>query len=470
MKAITKVVPVQAASSSTRIYATSEVRLSMYLVPPVGEITVEELELYAIDRLKVLKEIENIRVRGLTGAAYYNRMREFADKFLPISTAQEQRKDHISHFLLRFAYCRGDDRKWFLRQETDLFRYRLKNVITVPEFIKQNKLHYENISAEEFAQYGDSLKHLVKSNKPDKRAFGHQPIDEPEITHTAFYKVPFEKACDLVARRRVIMKKGFAFLHFEDLVSIICREFKDTLGEGLEASERAFPERVAQDERISGFMHNLPRQYIDRDWSKVTQTGTLDLSNINELAQRSFPLCMRSMHESLRSKHHLFHDARMQYGLFLKGIGLTLEDALKFWKSEFTRVSRITPEKFDKEYAYNIRHNYGLEGRKADYTPYSCVKIIESQPAADKEHGCPYRHFSRERLVSTLQKHGLDGNEVEDIIGEVDGQRWGHACHKYFMARHKGYSMTELVINHPQQYYSHSCKYHKQTTPQEAAQ
>lgn len=41
-----------------------------------------------------------------------------------------------------------------------------------------------------------------------------------------------------------------------------------------------------------------------------------------------------------------------------------------------------------------------------------------------------------------------------------------HACHKYFMARHKGYSMTELVINHPQQYYSHSCKYHKQTTPQ----
>lgn len=41
----------------------------------------------------------------------------------------------------------GDDRKWFLRQETDLFRYRLKNVITVPEFIKQNKLHYENVRA-----------------------------------------------------------------------------------------------------------------------------------------------------------------------------------------------------------------------------------------------------------------------------------------------------------------------------------
>lgn len=35
------------------------------------------------------------------------------------------------------------------------------------------------------------------------------------------------------------MKKGFAFLHFEDLVSIICREFKDTLGEG--ANTQGYP-------------------------------------------------------------------------------------------------------------------------------------------------------------------------------------------------------------------------------------
>jgi len=27
----------------------------------------------------------------------------------------------------------------------------------------------------------------------------------------------------------------------------------------------------------------------------------------------------------------------MQYGLFLKGIGLTLEEALKFWRQEFSK-------------------------------------------------------------------------------------------------------------------------------------
>lgn len=46
---------------------------------------------------------------------------------------------------------------------------------------------------------------------------------------------------------------------------------------------------------------------------------------------------MRQLHQSLRENHHLRHGGRMQYGLFLKGIGLSLEQALQFWRSEFVR-------------------------------------------------------------------------------------------------------------------------------------
>ena len=46
---------------------------------------------------------------------------------------------------------------------------------------------------------------------------------------------------------------------------------------------------------------------------------------------------MRHLHESLRRDHHLKHFARLQYGLFLKNIGLTLEQALAFWRAEFTK-------------------------------------------------------------------------------------------------------------------------------------
>lgn len=109
-----------------------------------------------------------------------------------------------------------------------------------------------------------------------------------------------------------------------------------------------------------------------------------------QYASRSFPLCMRRLHLKFREEHHLKHGGRMQYGLFLKGIGVTLEDALLFWKTEMMKVRisaswvfdpraqnpAVTGDKFDKNYAYNIRHNYGQEGKRVSYTPYSCTKVV----------------------------------------------------------------------------------------------
>ena len=51
---------------------------------------------------------------------------------------------------------------------------------------------------------------------------------------------------------------------------------------------------------------------------------------------------------------------------------------MKFWRTEFS--CKIAPDAFDKQYAYNIRHNYGKEGKRVEYTPHSCVKIISSVP------------------------------------------------------------------------------------------
>lgn len=51
-----------------------------------------------------------------------------------------------------------------------------------------------------------------------------------------------------------------------------------------------------------------------------------------------------------------------------------MEEALHFWRQEF--APKTPPDAFNKEYAYNVRHNYGKEGGRKDYTPYSCVKII----------------------------------------------------------------------------------------------
>ena len=46
-------------------------------------------------------------------------------------------------------------------------------------------------------------------------------------------------------------------------------------------------------------------------------------------------------------------------------LGLSIEEAIIFWRKSFS--NRFTDDKFNKEYKYNIRHSYGLEGRRHNY-------------------------------------------------------------------------------------------------------
>lgn len=76
----------------------------------------------------------------------------------------------------------------------------------------------------------------------------------------------------------------------------------------------------------------------------------------------------------------LFH-FRFNFGKFLKGIGLSVEDALTFWEQtyskEHTSGSKCTHNwtENEKRYTYSIRHLYGLEGSKRDYCIKSCQQI-----------------------------------------------------------------------------------------------
>jgi hypothetical protein len=58
-----------------------------------------------------------------------------------------------------------------------------------------------------------------------------------------------------------------------------------------------------------------------------------------------------------------------------KAIGMSIDEALTFWRRGF-QGGKISDDKFAKEYRYNIRHSYGLEGRRMNYPAKKYVSLL----------------------------------------------------------------------------------------------
>ncbi|GBG87422.1 hypothetical protein CBR_g45479 [Chara braunii] len=427
----------------------------MYQTPPSEEVTLESLEEFALDRLRVLKSIEDAKSRGKRpdemDALVHGLWRKHMRCATPAETAQ---KDVVSHFILRLAYCLTEElRRWFLAMESFLFRhrFRIEGPDVQKKFLEDSDLPYQAISAAEYGGVRDKLAQVARSVGA--------PIPQDD---SIYYKVQFEEVTELVAFRRVYINKGFAFVPRDHLSTLVVGHFRSRLSKALVFTNRQWAFKVALEEkdRLAPIVEALSTRYLGPNYAQPHGAGAggaggdVRLQDLDALAFQSFPLCMRHLHVKLKDDHHLRHGGRMQLGLFLKGIGLKLEDALAFWRSEFGKGVGV--EKFDKEYAYNVRHNYGKEGKRTDYTPYSCVKIIKQTPGVGDHHGCPYRHFSEENLRAALGSLRLDGRTTDEIMGKVRGCHYQLACAQAFEAVH-GCS-CDTGINHPNQYFEQSRK------------
>ncbi|KAB1201284.1 putative DNA primase large subunit [Morella rubra] len=269
-------------------------------------------------------------------------------------------------------------------------------------------------------------------------------------------KVPFEEVPELVAGRKVFVHRGHAYVAMNQVVSLVSAQFRSHLSKALVLTNRKWTSIIREQEkdRLTPIVEALCTSYLGPDYSEPREFAEISIKDIDQISKSSFPLCMRHLFEKLREDHHLKHGGRMQLGLFLKGVGLKLDDALAFWKAEFSQ--KVGAERFDKEYAYSIRHNYGREGKRTDYTPFSCQKIISSAPGVGDHHGCPYRHFSEENLRAALGKMRLNNRAVEDVMEKVRSRHYQIACTLTFEAIHE--TSCDAGINHPNQYFSDSQK------------
>jgi len=77
-------------------------------------VTVDEFETTAIERLRVLAEIESSLARNRSWDELKNITHQQYMKYVPLHTnnsksdaAEERRRDHLGHFVLRLAFCRS---------------------------------------------------------------------------------------------------------------------------------------------------------------------------------------------------------------------------------------------------------------------------------------------------------------------------------------------------------------------------
>ncbi|KAN0114462.1 DNA primase, large subunit [Hyaloscypha variabilis] len=449
-----------------------DTRLNFYTTPPTADITLEQFEQWAIDRLRVLAELEACSFRNRSQAETASYMKPILDKYLPLGSSssgssklgEERMKDHYSHFILRLAFASTEDlRRRFSRVESALFRLRFMDNDAKERqvFVEGLNLEWEVVGEEEKMRWSEELR---------AAAGGFVKRMEEE----SWFKVDWERVPELVEGRKVFLRAGKAYVPGREQMSMVVAEFTARLDKALEMTSRALP-RLDEDDRLTPILAHLSNNFTTPDASYSSSTTALpgaDISarNIDTLSS-SFPLCMQNLHRSLRRDAHLKHYGRLQYTLFLKGIGLNLEECLVFWRSSF---SKITDDTFNKEYRYNVRHAYGDVGgdsnrRGNGYSPFSCQKILtEHPPGPGESHGCPYRHFSTENLTALLQAVGVKDHEVlRGVKEDKEKMKYHLACNRVFEYAHKqelkkvkddgtwGAAQLETIV-HPNEYFKRS--------------
>ncbi|KAF2234061.1 DNA primase, large subunit [Viridothelium virens] len=448
-------------------------RLNFYILPPTLDITLEEFEEWAISRLKVLAELEACAFRNRTPEETASYMQPILAKHLPLaqnssrsSNLQDERKrDHYSHFILRLAFAATEDlRRRFSRLETQLFKLRFQSddARERREFVDHLNFEWDKVGEEEKRGLAEELAAVTpfKSKNAGSEEEG-------------WFKVDWEQVPELVEGRKVFLKRGKAYVPVREQTTLVVNEFQRRLDQGLVLTSRALP-RLDEDDRLSPILAHLSKSFTapDAAYSQDSSLSGNDISAANvDALSTHFPACMSHLHSTLRANSHLKHFGRLQYTLFLKGIGLSLPECIAFWRKSFRL---ITDEKFTKEYLYNIRHAYGDVGGDANrrgrgYTPYSCQKLLtEGMPGPGQTHGCPYRTFSPDNLVGLLQKMGVNDRDLLKTVREdVGRQRYHIACNRVFESAHKNelkkvkdegtWNAADLdTILHPNTYFKRS--------------
>lgn len=308
-------------------------------------------------------------------------------------------------------------------------------------FLKHYKFKYQIISAEE--------KQKLKPNLVCCRG----SINSENFETECYYKTKFKNILGLVKEREIFISKGYAYFPETDMIHLVLCILHSQIKEQLEWNIKLLP-NVTEDDRIRDLLNTIP---IIIPSSTSFQNMNISLDDLEEASRNHYPLCMRHIHNVLKTAHHLKHDCRMQYGIFLKNLQLPYEDAMQLFEQEFTKS--MSKSWFDRKYSYYFKHYYGKVGSKLDYKPYSCNFIQSMEPGVEQHHGCPYKHWDKDILINEISNDVLSVRDITDIEDLISEKKYQHACTRYYCATRKIF--RDSLIESPNQYFAESLIFEK---------
>ncbi|XP_050732971.1 DNA primase large subunit-like isoform X2 [Eriocheir sinensis] len=353
------------------------------------------------------------------------------------SLIEGTKRDTESYFILKLAALSDRKLEAFITEaEANFFEHRLKcgGPLTIKTAIAETVSHLAT-ALKTWRMTGDQRKSMTQINKILKNLMVNGMVEcsgREQCWHSI--EVYFTFVLPLVRTREVVLRLGMAEVECHQVVILLRCLFEElsALVDKQLVSSKAV-EAAHEDERLSQVMTRL-QLLFRRTWLGGTPRPSRSLKHQEVEAQsKYFPLCMKNLFRKLHQTNRLRHPERFRLTLFLKDIGLPLEENIAFWEKYYSKCSAGACEHTwgarEKRYIYSIRHIYGLEGARYNRPSHSCSTLQSIQPSLQDMGGCPFSGCDiKEMLPQLVPLLGHNKNILEVIGKEIRTNRPMAAC------------------------------------------
>ena len=374
-------------------------------------------------------------------------------------------REILGHGLLRIAAA--SDMKvasWLVETEGDLFYERFKASLKTEKDAILDYLYGDlAISGEELSRRLDEdvlVKfHFVNPLEQRRRKLLRDSnILRDRSGLKDVLAIRYTQVPDVLKQRKFVLYHGWILGTTESLLSVIKKRFEHLLksriseiGERLEST----PALGRMSSSILEYLEDEDTKPLIKPRYESFGIDHIELDGSVEENVLILPPCLQDLIHKVNATGYLTHWERFQLGIFLKVTGMPIEEQLRYWYNKAVDNIGMTFEEFSNRAGYIIRHIYGMEGGKIDYTMPSCKTI------QDKMH-CTFKHNNVETvskmladIIDMIEKPALKESRTviaRNIVSSTYQFDANKACRHFLSFITGDLSSSPPVISHPLQY------------------